>query len=94
MENAFDAMPEGGKLTLTARLEGDYIKVDILDTGCGIAQKDQASVYDPFFTSKTRGAGLGLTMVHQIVMNHNGEIEIKSQEGKGTLVTLSFPVKH
>jgi len=93
MENALDSMPEGGNLTLTAKREGNYIKIDILDTGCGIARKDQASVYDPFFTSKTQGAGLGLTMVHQIVMNHNGEIEIQSQEGKGTQVTLSFPVK-
>jgi len=94
MENALDSMPEGGKLTLTARQQGDYIMIHVHDTGCGIAQKDQASVYDPFFTSKTRGAGLGLTMVHQIVMNHNGEIEIQSQEGKGTQVTVSFPVKH
>jgi len=93
MENALDSMPEGGHLTLSATLEGGSIKIDILDTGCGIAKKDQASVYDPFFTSKTRGAGLGLTMVHQIVMNHNGEIAIQSQEGKGTRVTLSFPVK-
>jgi signal transduction histidine kinase len=93
IENALDSMPEGGNLTLTAKLEEHYIKINILDTGCGIAQKDQASVYDPFFTSKTRGAGLGLTMVHQIIMNHNGEIEIKSQEGKGTQVTLSFPLK-
>lgn len=93
MDNSLDSMPQGGYLTLTAKLEGYYIKIDILDTGCGIAQKDQASVYDPFFTSKTRGAGLGLTMVHQIVMNHNGEIEIQSQEGKGTQVTLSLPFK-
>ena len=93
MENALDSMPEGGHLTLSATQEGDSIKIDILDTGCGIAKKDQASVYDPFFTSKTRGAGLGLTMVHQIVMNHNGEIAIQSQEGKGTRVRLSFPVK-
>lgn len=93
MENALDSMPEGGHLTLSATQEGDSIKIDILDTGCGIAKKDQASVYDPFFTSKTRGAGLGLTMVHQVVMNHNGEIAIQSQEGKGTRVRLSFPVK-
>lgn len=93
IENALESMPEGGDLTLKAKLEGDSIKIDILDTGCGIALKDQASIYDPFFTSKTRGAGLGLTMVHQIVMNHNGEIEIQSQEGKGTQVTLCFPVR-
>jgi signal transduction histidine kinase len=92
MENAIESMPEGGTLTLTAKQDGDHILISILDTGCGIAQEDQDSVYDPFFTSKTQGAGLGLTMVHQIVMNHNGEIKIQSQEGKGTRVTLTFPV--
>ncbi|MBW1736249.1 MAG: GAF domain-containing protein [Deltaproteobacteria bacterium] len=92
MENALESMPEGGTLTLTAKQDGDHILISILDTGCGIAQEDQDSVYDPFFTSKTQGAGLGLTMVHQIVMNHNGEIKIQSQEGKGTRVTLTFPV--
>lgn len=93
IENALESMPEGGILTLTAKPERDWIRIDILDTGCGIPQKDQAAVYDPFFTSKTRGAGLGLTMVHQILTNHSGEIEIRSQEGKGTRVTLRIPVK-
>ena len=51
------------------------------------------SIHDPFFTSKTRGAGLGLTMVHQIMMNHHGEITFESQIGKGTSVTLYLPVK-
>ena len=93
MENALESMPEGGNLTLTATLERDCICIDVLDTGCGISQENQGSVYDPFFTSKTRGAGLGLTMVHQILMNHNGEIQIKSLEGEGTRVTLRIPLE-
>ncbi len=93
IENALESMPEGGNLTLAAKKEQDTILIKVIDTGYGIAKEDQDSIYDPFFTSKTRGAGLGLTMVYQIVMNHNGEIKIKSEKGKGTRVILSFPVK-
>ena len=52
----------------------------------------RAVVFDPFVTSKTMGAGLGLTMVYQIVMNHQGEIDIKSRGGKGTVVKLDLPL--
>jgi len=93
LENALESMPHGGKLTLEAKLDGDSIVTSIKDTGCGIARENLDSVYDPFFTSKTRGAGLGLTMVYQILMNHNGEIKIRGQEGVGPTVTIRFPVK-
>ena len=93
MENALESMPHGGELTLDAKHELDYILIKILDTGRGIPKENMGSVYDPFFTSKTRGPGLGLTMIHQIVMNHDGEIKIESQEGVGTTVTLRLPIK-
>ncbi|MCD6296602.1 MAG: GAF domain-containing protein [Deltaproteobacteria bacterium] len=92
IENALESMPHGGKLTLEAKLDNDNIVTSIRDTGCGIASEDLDAVYDPFFTSKTRGAGLGLTMVHQIVMNHNGELKFDSKEGVGTTVTIRLPV--
>ena len=92
IENALESMPHGGKLTLEAKLDNDSVVTSIKDTGCGIAREDLDSVYDPFFTSKTRGAGLGLTMVHQIIMNHNGELKFKSKEGVGTTVTIRLPV--
>jgi signal transduction histidine kinase len=93
IENALECMPNGGQLTLESKHDSQYVMTSIKDTGCGIAEEDLDSVYDPFFTSKTRGAGLGLTMVHQIVMNHNGEIKIRSRKGIGTAVTLIIPVK-
>ncbi len=93
MENALESMPQGGELSLLARYDQDHILVSISDTGCGIASENMESIYDPFFTSKTRGAGLGLTMSYQILMNHDGEITLQSEEGKGTTVTLSLPVK-
>jgi two-component system sensor histidine kinase AtoS len=92
IENAMESMPHGGEMTLKATLDHDHIVTSITDTGCGIARENLDAVYDPFFTSKTRGAGLGLTMVHQILMNHNGELTIESKEGAGTTVMLRLPV--
>ena len=68
------------------------IRIVVEDTGVGIQEDEIDSVLDPFVTSKTMGAGLGLTMVYQIVMNHQGEIDIKSRGGKGTIVTLDLPL--
>jgi len=92
MENALEAMPNGGNLTLRASREGRYLSISFKDTGVGIDQKQLDAIYDPFVTSKTRGAGLGLTMVYQIVMNHHGEIRISSELDKGTDVTIQLPL--
>ena len=91
-ENALESMPEGGKLAISARQKGNLLMIEVSDSGCGISGEHIESVYDPFFTSKTRGAGMGLTMVHQIITNHDGEIKIQSLEGKGTTVTIRLPV--
>jgi len=93
MENALEAMPNGGELVLEAKQRNNQLFIKILDTGYGIRQEYLNSVYDPFFSSKTHGAGLGLAMVYQIVKNHDGEITIQSQEGKGTSVTIQLPVR-
>jgi len=93
MENALEAMSNGGELVLEAKQRNSQLFIKILDTGYGIRQEYLSSVYDPFFSSKTHGAGLGLAMVYQIVKNHDGEITIQSQEGKGTSVTIQLPVR-
>ena len=93
MENALEAMPNGGELVLEAKQRNSQLFIKILDTGHGIRQEYLNSVYDPFFSSKTHGAGLGLAVVYQIVKNHDGEITIQSQEGKGTSVTIQLPVR-
>ena len=93
MENALEAMPQGGILTLRALVNGDHLRIDVEDTGFGIPKDRLESIYDPFVTSKTRGAGIGLTMVHQIIRNHHGEIEIRSELNRGTLVRIKIPVK-
>ena len=93
VENALEAMPNGGELVLEAKQRNSQLFIKILDTGHGIRQEYLNSVYDPFFSSKTHGAGLGLAVVYQIVKNHDGEITIQSQEGKGTSVTIQLPVR-
>lgn len=91
-ENGIEAMPTGGTLTINVSREGNYLCISVSDTGRGISLDRLDSVYDPFVTSKTRGAGLGLTMVHQIIRNHNGEISIQSSEGRGTTVKIRIPI--
>jgi signal transduction histidine kinase len=93
MENAMESMPDGGELVLEAKQRNSQLFIKILDTGYGIRQEYLNSVYDPFFSSKTHGAGLGLAVVYQIVKNHDGDITIQSQEGKGTSVTIRLPVR-
>ncbi|MBW1861505.1 MAG: GAF domain-containing protein [Deltaproteobacteria bacterium] len=92
IENALESMPDGGTLALKVIRKNDNLLIAVRDTGCGIAGEQLEAVYDPFVTSKTRGAGLGLTMVHQIIMNHHGDIKISSDLDKGTLVTIRLPI--
>ena len=91
-ENALESMPDGGTLALKVSRENHNLLVDVRDTGYGIPKEQLDAIYDPFVTSKTRGAGLGLTMVFQIIMNHHGEIKITSDLDKGTLVTIRLPI--
>jgi two-component system sensor histidine kinase HydH len=92
VQNSLEAMPSGGTLKLKAGQADSHIQIVIEDSGIGIDEDEFDSIMDPFVTSKTAGAGLGLTMVYQIVMNHRGEIDIKSRGGRGTKVTLDLPL--
>jgi signal transduction histidine kinase len=92
VENALESMSGGGTLTLGVNRQNNNVLITVRDTGCGIPAEQLEAIYDPFVTSKTRGAGLGLTMVHQIIMNHQGEIKISSQLENGTIVILRLPI--
>jgi signal transduction histidine kinase len=92
IENALEAMGGSGTLEIEVKKESRQLLISIFDTGCGIPEDELDAVYDPFVTSKTRGAGLGLTMVHQIVQNHHGEIRIESGPEEGTLVSILLPL--
>ena len=92
-DNAMDAMADGGALRLTVREEGERVRVEIADDGRGIPRGEVANVFDPFFTSKMVGSGLGLTMVHRIVSRHGGDVDISSEPGRGTAVVVSLPLR-
>jgi signal transduction histidine kinase len=95
IENALESMHDNGRIELTVNKDNDHrILIIVKDTGSGIAAEEIDSIYDPFVTSKTRGVGLGLTMVHQIVANHHGEIKITSKPSGGTTVTIFLPIRN
>jgi PAS domain S-box-containing protein len=93
--NAVEAMPDGGTLRLrSARLPQGSVEVSIQDTGDGISEIDRERIFQSFFTTKTKGTGLGLTIVQRVVKNHNGEIEIDQPEKGGTRVVVRLPITH
>jgi signal transduction histidine kinase len=93
LENALEAMPGGGTLALKSKVTNDQLIIVVEDTGCGIPKENLSAVYDPFVTSKIKGAGLGLTLVHQVVMNHHGELNLNSEKDRGTVVTIRLPLE-
>ena len=91
--NAIDAMEDGGKLSISARQKDGLICVEIKDDGCGISRDDMPYIFNPFFTKKSYGTGLGLAQIKKIIDLHQGTIEISSREGKGTGVMVTFPAQ-
>jgi signal transduction histidine kinase len=91
IDNAMEAMPSGGRLALTVTPEPKGLRLTLRDTGIGIAPEDLPYVFDPFFSSKPDGTGMGLTKVYQVISDHRGEIQIKSVPGQGTEVSLWLP---
>ncbi|MEA1935906.1 MAG: PAS domain S-box protein [Thermodesulfobacteriota bacterium] len=93
--NAVDAMEDRGKLLISTKLlknKHDSIVVKIEDNGCGIDEEDLHHIFNPFFTKKKYGTGLGLTQVKKIVDLHQGTVEVVSKKGKGTTVCITFPI--
>jgi len=92
--NARDAMPSGGWLTITTRIDGGQLVATVSDTGSGIPPEQLARIYDPFFTTKMigRGTGLGLSITYGIVQEHDGAIRCDSAVGQGTRFTLTLPL--
>jgi len=91
--NASHAIEESGTITIKTYAKDDNVYVEIIDDGRGIPDDAIGKIFDPFYTTKEvgKGTGLGLSIVYRIVQEHNGEIDVKSQEGKGTTFTLKFP---
>lgn len=92
--NAIQAMPKGGTLTVLTELtepDKNYFSVKIKDTGKGIPEKDIIRIFDPFFSTKSQGVGLGLTICYGIIVSHSGTIGVESERKKGSIFTVSLP---
>lgn len=94
--NAIQAMPDGGTLTIESNTKEKsgklYVSVSVGDTGAGIPDDIKKNIFDPFYTTKVHGLGLGLPVARGIVESHGGEIEVKSAKGKGTTFTINLPM--
>jgi signal transduction histidine kinase len=92
VRNAREAMPDGGRLQVAVAAEGDRVRLRVADTGAGIAPQHIGRIFEPFFSTKDKGTGLGLALVQHIVTEHGGKIEVRSDGQKGTVFELGFPV--
>ena len=90
--NAFDAMPNGGRLMVEEWVEEGSLMFQVSDTGVGIPSENLAKLFYPFYTTKAGGMGLGLTFCRQVVEAHGGTIGVESEVGKGTQVTVKLPL--
>lgn len=92
--NAVEAMAEGGELRVAAAVHADRLEVRVTDNGEGLAAADLGHVFEPFFSTKPAGSGLGLALVHRIVHDHGGEIDVRSTPGLGTTFRITLPARH
>ena len=91
--NSIDAMPRGGEISIKTQQSNEEVKIMVTDTGIGIATDIKRKIFDPFFTTKgVVSDGLGLSIAYSIITRQGGNIDIESEEGKGTTVTISLPI--
>jgi len=92
--NALDAMAQGGTLTVTAIRDGEFVRIDFADTGAGIPAANLGKIFDPFFTTKpaVKGTGLGLWVGLGIIQSHGGTIDVRSEVGKGSIISVKLPI--
>jgi two-component system NtrC family sensor kinase len=93
--NAIEAIRENGEVILSTVNPDDlHIRIDVTDNGIGISDDDLPHIFEPFYTTKDKGngIGLGLSIVHGIVQNHKGKTEVRSEKGKGTTISVILPI--
>jgi PAS domain S-box-containing protein len=93
IQNAQAAMKGGGTLTLKTESKDNEAVISVCDTGSGIPQENMSKIFEPYFSTKERGSGLGLTLVFKIIKEHRGDIVVASKEGEGTNFTIALPIR-
>jgi signal transduction histidine kinase len=88
--NAVDSMPCGGAISIETVTDPEFLTLSISDTGCGMSEEQKKNAFDPFFTTKKDGTGLGLFIVHNLVLKNDGKIYLRSKEGEGTTFTIKI----
>ncbi|MFW6108786.1 MAG: sensor histidine kinase, partial [bacterium] len=91
--NACRAMPDGGRLTVSARAVDDAVRIEVADTGTGIAPERLGQIFDPFYSAFGSGTGLGLSLCRRIVQAHGGGIDVASEPGEGTTFRIDLPLE-
>ncbi len=92
LKNAKAAMPNGGMVRLVTGFSDEFVNITVEDTGTGIPDDILNKIFEPYFTTKIDGTGLGLTMVYKVVKGHGGDITVQSREGSGTRFTVQLPI--
>ncbi len=91
-QNAIDSMPQGGELTIRTQAFDDHVEVVVADTGQGMSESTQENIFQPFFTTKAGGTGLGLSVCQKIIHDHGGDIIVRSKPGTGSTFTVCLPI--
>ena len=91
-KNALEAMPRGGEITVTTRVQGGNVEMVVADTGEGMPPEVAANIFQPYFTTKAKGTGLGLAISQNIIQEHGGVISVESTPGRGTAFTIRLPL--
>jgi signal transduction histidine kinase len=92
IRNAFQAMKSGGILRIRTDMDDRFVSIKFADTGGGIPEAEMSKIFEPYFTTKAAGSGLGLLIVRRIVREHGGEIELLNDSGKGLALTMKLPL--
>ena len=91
LRNAMEAMDDGGSIKISASSDDDYVKISFADSGCGMDESAMANLFEPYFTTKPDGHGLGMMIIQGIIRAHNGKIDVDSKKGEGTKISIWLP---
>jgi CheY-like chemotaxis protein len=95
MNNALDAMPDGGRIAFSVKSDKSNIFISVSDTGIGMSEEVKKKIFDPFFTTRLpQGTGLGMSIVYSIIKRHGGKIDVESEIGKGATFNISIPIRN